>query len=137
MIRLVACRFLGIGWIPREPASQASCPREVNATRRVPVFAGNRGVQRCLHGYGDCDPGAPRLDVFLRAFFRRTRSSSMLFNVNGRSHDVAVDPRTSLLDLLREHLRLTATKKGCDQGACGACTVLVDGIRINSCLALA
>jgi xanthine dehydrogenase YagT iron-sulfur-binding subunit len=61
----------------------------------------------------------------------------MLFNVNGRSHDVAVDPRTSLLDLLREHLRLTATKKGCDQGACGACTVLVDGVRINSCLALA
>jgi xanthine dehydrogenase YagT iron-sulfur-binding subunit len=61
----------------------------------------------------------------------------MLFNVNGRSHDVNVDPRTSLLDLLREHLRLTATKKGCDQGACGACTVLVDGVRINSCLALA
>jgi xanthine dehydrogenase YagT iron-sulfur-binding subunit len=62
---------------------------------------------------------------------------SMHFSVNGRSHDVAIDPRTSLLDLLREQLRLTATKKGCDQGACGACTVLVDGERINSCLALA
>ena len=61
----------------------------------------------------------------------------MHFNVNGRSHELAPDSRTSLLDLLREHLRLTGTKKGCDQGACGACTVLVDGVRINSCLALA
>jgi xanthine dehydrogenase YagT iron-sulfur-binding subunit len=61
----------------------------------------------------------------------------MHFNVNGCSHDLVIDPRTSLLDLIREHLRLTGTKKGCDQGACGACTVLVDGIRINSCLALA
>ena len=61
----------------------------------------------------------------------------MNFSVNGRAHEVALDPRTSLLDLLREHLRLTGTKKGCDQGGCGACTVLVDGVRINSCLALA
>jgi xanthine dehydrogenase YagT iron-sulfur-binding subunit len=61
----------------------------------------------------------------------------MQFNINGRSHDLQIDPRTSLLDLLRERLRLTGTKKGCDQGACGACTVLVDGVRINSCLALA
>ena len=61
----------------------------------------------------------------------------MYFNINGRSYDLAIDPRTSVLDLLREHLRLTGTKKGCDQGACGACTVLIDGVRINSCLALA
>ncbi len=61
----------------------------------------------------------------------------MEFIINGRSHELAPDPRTSLLDLLREHLGLTGTKKGCDQGACGACTVLANGVRINSCLALA
>ncbi|MDQ2929149.1 MAG: 2Fe-2S iron-sulfur cluster-binding protein, partial [Pseudomonadota bacterium] len=52
--------------------------------------------------------------------------------VNGTQHALTIDPRVSLLDALREHLRLTGTKKGCDQGACGACTVLVDGERINS-----
>src|SRR6201986_4629326 len=61
----------------------------------------------------------------------------MRFLINGQVHDLAPDIRTSVLDLLREHLHLTGTKKGCDQGACGACTVLVDGERINSCLALA
>ncbi|GAA3236027.1 2Fe-2S iron-sulfur cluster-binding protein [Nonomuraea helvata] len=55
-------------------------------------------------------------------------------HVNGQAHDLSLDPRVSLLDCLREHLRLTGTKKGCDQGACGACTVLADGERINSCL---
>jgi xanthine dehydrogenase YagT iron-sulfur-binding subunit len=57
--------------------------------------------------------------------------------INGIQHDFVLDPRTSLLDLLREHLGLHGTKKGCNQGACGACTVLVDGKRINSCLTLA
>ena len=61
----------------------------------------------------------------------------MRFIINGQPHEVEADLRTSLLDLLREHLALSGTKKGCDQGACGACTVLVDGTRINSCLALA
>ncbi len=61
----------------------------------------------------------------------------MNFLINGRAVDADVDLRTSLLDLLREHLHLTGTKKGCNQGACGACTVLVDGERLNSCLALA
>jgi len=61
----------------------------------------------------------------------------MKFAINGNVVDLEVDPRTSLLDLLRERLHLFGVKKGCDQGACGACTVLVDGERINSCLTLA
>ncbi|MET0407646.1 MAG: 2Fe-2S iron-sulfur cluster-binding protein [Hyphomicrobium sp.] len=61
----------------------------------------------------------------------------MQFTINGNRMDLIMDPRTSLLDLLRDHLGLGGTKKGCNQGACGACTVLVDGERINSCLALA
>ena len=58
-------------------------------------------------------------------------------SVNGARHDLMVDTRTTLLDLLRDHLGLTGTKKGCDHGQCGACTVLVDGRRVNACLQLA
>jgi xanthine dehydrogenase YagT iron-sulfur-binding subunit len=65
------------------------------------------------------------------------RSVDVSFTLNGASIKVPVVPWTSLLDLLRHYLNLTGTKKGCDHGQCGACTVLVDGVRINSCLALA
>ncbi len=61
----------------------------------------------------------------------------MHFTINGRDHDLEVDPRTTLLDLCREHLGLTGSKKGCDHGQCGACTMLVGGRRINACLAMA
>jgi xanthine dehydrogenase YagT iron-sulfur-binding subunit len=68
-------------------------------------------------------PGVPSVNVLLR--------------VNGTDHQVMLDPRTSLLDAVRERLHLTGAKKGCDQGQCGACTMIVDGRRIASCLTLA
>ena len=63
--------------------------------------------------------------------------AEVTLRVNGREETLTVDTRTSLLDLLREHLGLTGAKKGCDHGQCGACTILLDGRRANACLALA
>jgi xanthine dehydrogenase YagT iron-sulfur-binding subunit len=68
---------------------------------------------------------------------RAVSMSKVSLNVNGRAREVALDTRTTLLDALREHLHLTGSKKGCDHGQCGACTVIVGGRRINSCLSLA
>jgi xanthine dehydrogenase YagT iron-sulfur-binding subunit len=65
------------------------------------------------------------------------RTAAITLNINGAPQTASADLRTSLLDFLREHLRLTGSKKGCDHGQCGACTVLVNGRRINACLTLA
>jgi xanthine dehydrogenase YagT iron-sulfur-binding subunit len=66
-----------------------------------------------------------------------TQTIPLTLDINGTPHALAVEPRVTLLDALREQLHLTGTKKGCDQGQCGACTVLVDGRRVLSCLTLA
>ena len=66
-----------------------------------------------------------------------TEGAEVAFNINGVEQTVNIEPRVTLLDVLRERVGLTGTKKGCNHGQCGACTVLVDGVRINSCLALA
>jgi xanthine dehydrogenase YagT iron-sulfur-binding subunit len=83
-------------------------------------------VARKEAGMTKADPQISRMDP-----------SRITLRVNGEEVSLEVQPWTSLLDALRENLRLTGTKKGCDHGQCGACTVLVEGIRINSCLTLA
>ncbi|CAN5897555.1 hypothetical protein BH24BAC1_BH24BAC1_21020 [soil metagenome] len=77
---------------------------------------------------------AADLDEKVAAAFEKV---SLKLHVNGARQKLTVEPRVTLLDLLREHLKLTGTKKGCDHGQCGACTVLADGRRINACLTLA
>jgi len=72
-----------------------------------------------------------------RADQQQSHTAVVRMKINGENREITVDNRTSLLDMLRERAGLTGTKKGCDQGACGACTVLLDGRRINSCLTLA
>ncbi|RFC62072.1 (2Fe-2S)-binding protein [Fulvimarina endophytica] len=72
-----------------------------------------------------------------RSEYRREFSVNVTLSINGRDHALDIDPRTSLLDACRDHLGLTGSKKGCDHGQCGACTMLVNGRRINACLTLA
>ena len=83
-----------------------------------------------LPSVAHAEPGAP-------STIAPGESAEITLSVNGRDRVLAVEPRVTLLDALRERLGLTGTKKGCDRGECGACTVLVDGERVKSCLTLA
>jgi len=98
---------------------------DIDATRRGLLIAGAlSATAAALPGAATAQAPAPV-------------TAKVALRVNGQRYERDVDTRTTLLDLLREHLRLTGTKKGCDHGQCGACTVIADGRRINSCLSLA
>jgi xanthine dehydrogenase YagT iron-sulfur-binding subunit len=102
----------------------------IEITRRTVIETGTSALllttlPRAALAAGPDDAGTP------------TPSATVDLQINGHSHSLTLDPRTTLLDALREHLALTGSKKGCDHGQCGACTVLIEGRRINSCLTLA
>src|SRR5215510_6442548 len=94
-------------------------------TSAGPVFAQRSGAE-----------SAP-LPQGTDAIYAAEDTIGVRLRVNGKNHDLRIDPRTTLLDCLREHLHLTGSKKGCDHGQCGACTVHVNGHRQLSCLSLA
>jgi xanthine dehydrogenase YagT iron-sulfur-binding subunit len=106
--------------------------RQLRVSRRMVLEAGSAAA--ALSFIGD-SPVVLAADE--RAAEPAVAQATVELQVNGRQQTLTLDPRTTLLDALRERLALTGTKKGCDQGQCGACTVIVNGQRINSCLTLA
>jgi xanthine dehydrogenase YagT iron-sulfur-binding subunit len=103
-------------------------------SRRELLIAGAGSAATAAMPAGAAQPPAARPSTPHDGALPKARVS---FEVNRQPHTVELDTRTSLLDALREHLHLTGTKKGCDHGQCGACTVLLDGRRTNACLTLA
>ena len=113
------------GRSPGDGESRREFLAQVAATAAVPLFAGAAGTD----ALGAQAPAASRAPAEVDV--------PIGFSINGKAYSLTIDPRTTLLDALRERLGMPGTKKGCDHGACGACTVLVDGRRVNSCLTLA
>ena len=107
--------------IPRCPPTQAGVTRRIAMAGAVLAGAASDAVLHAAHA----DPDAPPAGLPVR------------LRINGADHALTLDTRVSLLDVLREHVGLTGSKKGCDHGQCGACTILLNGRRINACLSLA